>query len=256
MLGARTDHASIATEAKVVKRLREQGIKKSDLSREDFLKHAWDWTDEYGGIILKQLRRLGASCDWDRTAFTLDDVRSEQVVDVFIDLHKKGLIYRGLRMVNWDPVALTAISDEEVIHKEENSRLYYMSYQIDGSDEALQVATTRPETIFGDTAVCVHPEDQRYQHLKGKQAIVPLVGRKVPIIFDEYVDIEFGTGALKVTPAHDTNDQMLGEKHNLEVINVFDEHAALNEYGGEFAGLDRFVARKSGQGTRGGWTFS
>ena len=239
-----TDHASIATEAKVVKRLREQGIKKSDLSREDFLKHAWDWTDEYGGIILKQLRRLGASCDWDRTAFTLDDVRSEQVVDVFIDLHKKGLIYRGLRMVNWDPVALTAISDEEVIHKEENSRLYYMSYQIDGSDEALQVATTRPETIFGDTAVCVHPEDQRYQHLKGKQAIVPLVGRKVPIIFDEYVDIEFGTGALKVTPAHDTNDQMLGEKHNLEVINVFDEHAALNEYGGEFAGLDRFVARK------------
>ena len=239
-----TDHASIATEAKVVKRLREQGIKKSDLSREDFLKHAWDWTDEYGGIILKQLRRLGASCDWDRTAFTLDDVRSEQVVDVFIDLHKKGLIYRGLRMVNWDPVALTAISDEEVIHKEENSRLYYMSYQIDGSDEALQVATTRPETIFGDTAVCVHPEDQRYQHLKGKQAIVPLVGRKVPIIFDEYVDIEFGTGALKVTPAHDTNDQMLGEKHDLEVINVFDEHAALNEHGGQFVGLDRFDARK------------
>ena len=239
-----TDHASIATEAKVVKRLREQGIKKSDLSREDFLKHAWDWTDEYGGIILKQLRRLGASCDWDRTAFTLDDVRSEQVVDVFIDLHKKGLIYRGLRMVNWDPVALTAISDEEVIHKEENSRLYYMSYQIDGSDEALQVATTRPETIFGDTAVCVHPEDQRYHHLKGKQAIVPLVGRKVPIIFDEYVDIEFGTGALKVTPAHDTNDQMLGEKHDLEVINVFDEHAALNEHGGQFVGLDRFDARK------------
>jgi valyl-tRNA synthetase len=239
-----TDHASIATEAKVVKRLREQGIKKSDLSREDFLKHAWDWTDEYGGIILKQLRRLGASCDWDRTAFTLDEVRSEQVIDVFIDLHQKGMIYRGLRMVNWDPVALTAVSDEEVIHKEENSRLYYMIYKIEGSDEALQVATTRPETIFGDTAVCVNPEDERYQHLKGKKAIVPLVGRAVPIIFDEYVDIEFGTGALKVTPAHDTNDQMLGEKHNLEVIDVFDQHAALNEHGGEFAGLDRFDARK------------
>jgi len=240
-----TDHASIATEAKVVKRLREQGIKKSDLSREDFLKHAWDWTDEYGGIILKQLRRLGASCDWDRTAFTLDEVRSEQVIDVFIDLYNKGMIYRGLRMVNWDPVALTAVSDEEVIHKEENSRLYYMTYKIEGSDEALQVATTRPETIFGDTAVCVNPDDERYQHLKGKNAIVPLVGRVVPIIFDEYVDIEFGTGALKVTPAHDTNDQMLGEKHNLDVIDVFDQHAALNEHAGAFAGQDRFEARKN-----------
>jgi valyl-tRNA synthetase len=240
-----TDHASIATEAKVVKRLREQGIKKSDLSREDFLKHAWDWTDEYGGIILKQLRRLGASCDWDRTAFTLDDVRSEQVIDVFIDLYNKGMIYRGLRMVNWDPVALTAVSDEEVIHKEENSRLYYMTYKIEGSDESLQVATTRPETIFGDTAVCVNPDDERYQHLKGKNAIVPLVGRVVPIIFDEYVDIEFGTGALKVTPAHDTNDQMLGEKHNLEVIDVFDQHAALNEHAGAFSGQDRFEARKN-----------
>ena len=187
-----TDHASIATEAKVVKRLREQGIKKSDLSREDFLKHAWDWTDEYGGIILKQLRHLGASCDWDRTAFTLDETRSEQVINVFIDLHKKGMIYRGLRMVNWDPVALTAVSDEEVIHKEENSRLYYMKYQIEGSEESLQVATTRPETIFGDTAVCVNPEDERYQHLKGKKAVVPLVGRAVPIIFDDYVDIEDG----------------------------------------------------------------
>ena len=239
-----TDHASIATEAKVVKRLREQGIKKSDLSREDFLKHAWEWTDEYGGIILKQLRHLGASCDWDRTAFTLDDVRSEEVIDVFIDLYKKGMIYRGLRMVNWDPVALTAVSDEEVIHKEENSRLYYMTYQIEGSDDVLQVATTRPETIFGDTAVCVNPEDERYQHLKGKNAIVPLVGRVVPIIFDEYVDIEFGTGALKVTPAHDTNDHMLGEKHGLEVIDVFDQHASLNEHAGEYAGQDRFDARK------------
>ena len=195
-------------------------------------------------MYLDQLKKLGASCDWDRTAFTLDEPRSEQVIDVFIDLHKKGLIYRGLRMVNWDPVALTAVSDEEVIHKEENSRLYYMTYNIEGSDESLQVATTRPETIFGDTAVCVNPEDERYQHLKGKKAIVPLVGRAVPIIFDDYVDIEFGTGALKVTPAHDTNDQMLGEKHNLEVIDVFDQHAALNEHGGEFSGLDRFEARK------------
>ncbi len=240
-----TDHASIATEAKVVKRLREQGIKKSDLSREDFLKHAWDWTDEYGGIILKQLRHLGASCDWDRTAFTLDETRSTQVIDVFIDLHKKGMIYRGLRMVNWDPVALTAVSDEEVIHKEENSRLYYMTYQIEGSKESLQVATTRPETIFGDTAVCVNPDDERYQHLKGKKVIVPLVGRAVPIIFDDYVDIEFGTGALKVTPAHDTNDNMLGEKHGLEVIDIFDQHAVLNTHGGAFEGMDRFVARKA-----------
>tara|TARA_B110001452_G_scaffold206715_1_gene176836 strand:- start:3666 stop:6251 length:2586 start_codon:yes stop_codon:yes gene_type:complete len=240
-----TDHASIATEAKVVKRLREQGIKKSDLSREDFLKHAWDWTDEYGGIILEQLRHLGASCDWDRTAFTLDETRSTQVIDVFIDLHKKGMIYRGLRMVNWDPVALTAVSDEEVIHKEENSRLYYMTYQIEGSEESLQVATTRPETIFGDTAVCVNPDDQRYHHLKGKKAIVPLVGRAVPIIFDDYVDIEFGTGALKVTPAHDTNDNMLGEKHGLEVIDIFDQHAVLNAHGGAFEGMDRFVARKA-----------
>jgi len=240
-----TDHASIATEAKVVKRLREQGIKKSDLSREDFLKHAWDWTDEYGGIILEQLRHLGASCDWDRTAFTLDETRSTQVIDVFIDLHKKGMIYRGLRMVNWDPVALTAVSDEEVIHKEENSRLYYMTYQIEGSEESLQVATTRPETIFGDTAVCVNPDDQRYHHLKGKKAIVPLVGRAVPIFFDDYVDIEFGTGALKVTPAHDTNDNMLGEKHGLEVIDIFDQHAVLNAHGGAFEGMDRFVARKA-----------
>ena len=239
-----TDHASIATEAKVVKKLREEGVKKSDLSRDEFLGHAWDWTHEYGGIILEQLKKLGASCDWDRTAFTLDEARSSQVLDVFIDLYNKGLIYRGLRMVNWDPVALTAVSDEEVIHKEENSRLYYMTYQIEGSDDVLQVATTRPETIFGDTAVCVNPEDERYQHLKGKNAIVPLVGRVVPIIFDEYVDIEFGTGALKVTPAHDTNDHMLGEKHGLEVIDVFDQHASLNEHAGEYAGQDRFDARK------------
>ncbi len=239
-----TDHASIATEAKVVKRLREQGIKKSDLSRDEFLKHAWDWTDEYGGIILKQLRHLGASCDWDRTAFTLDEKRSEQVIDVFIDLHQKGMIYRGLRMVNWDPVAQTAVSDEEVIHKEENSRLYYMTYQIEGSEESLQVATTRPETIFGDTAVCVNPDDDRYKHLHGKKAIVPLVGRAVPIIADDYVDVEFGTGALKVTPAHDQNDNMLGEKYELEVIDIFDDHAVLNAHGGEFEGLDRFDARK------------
>ncbi|MEY2963916.1 MAG: hypothetical protein RL754_1177 [Bacteroidota bacterium] len=239
-----TDHASIATEAKVVKRLREQGIKKSDLSREDFLGHAWDWTNEYGGIILKQLQKLGASCDWDRTAFTLDEVRSNEVLKVFVDLYEKGLIYRGLRMVNWDPVALTAVSDEEVIHKEENSRLYYMTYKIVGSEEALVVATTRPETIFGDTAVCVNPTDERYQHLVGQKAIVPLVGREVPIIADDYVDVEFGTGALKVTPAHDQNDNMLGEKYNLEVIDIFDDHAVLNEHGGEFAGLDRFDARK------------
>ena len=239
-----TDHASIATEAKVVKKLREQGVKKSDLSREDFLGHAWDWTNEYGGIILKQLQKLGASCDWDRTAFTLDEVRSEQVLDVFVDLYEKGLIYRGLRMVNWDPVALTAVSDEEVIHKEENSRLYYMVYKIVGSEEVLTVATTRPETIFGDTAVCVNPNDERYQHLVGQKAIVPLVGREVTIIADDYVDIEFGTGALKVTPAHDENDNMLGEKYNLEVIDIFDDKASLNEHGGEFAGLDRFDARK------------
>ena len=239
-----TDHASIATEAKVVRRLREQGIKKSDLSRDEFLKHAWDWTDEYGGKILKQLRRIGASCDWDRTAFTLDEDRSKQVIDVFIDLHEKGMIYRGLRMVNWDPVALTAVSDEEVIHKEENSRMYYMSYQIEGSDELLQVATTRPETIFGDSAVCVNPDDDRYKHLHGKRVLVPLVGRSVPIITDDYVDIEFGTGALKVTPAHDQNDNMLGEKHGLEVIDIFDQHASLNEHGGVFSGLDRFEARK------------
>ena len=239
-----TDHASIATEAKVVKKLREEGVKKSDLSRDEFLGHAWDWTHEYGGIILEQLKKLGASCDWDRTAFTLDEARSSQVLDVFIDLYNKGLIYRGLRMVNWDPVALTAVSDEEVIHKEENSRLYYLRYAVEGSDEVLTIATTRPETIFGDTAVCVNPSDERYAHLVGKKAIVPLVGRAVPIIADEYVDVEFGTGVLKVTPAHDQNDNMLGEKYQLETIDVFDERAVLNQHAGEFCGLDRFDARK------------
>ena len=201
-----TDHASIATEAKVVNRLASQGIKKTDLSRDEFLKHAWDWTEEHGGIILKQLRRLGASCDWDRTAFTMDEIRSESVIKVFVDLYKKGMIYRGVRMVNWDPVALTALSDEEVIHKEEQSKLYYLKYKVEGEEEYAIVATTRPETIMGDTAMCINPNDPKNAHLKGKKVIVPIVGRSIPVIEDEYVDIEFGTGCLKVTPAHDVND--------------------------------------------------
>ncbi|MGB1075298.1 MAG: valine--tRNA ligase [Flavobacteriales bacterium] len=240
-----TDHASIATEAKVVRRLREQGIKKSDLSRDDFMKHAWSWTEEHGGIILEQLKKLGASCDWDRTRFTLDEKYYEGVVDTFIDLFNKGLIYRGVRMVNWDPVALTALSDEEVIHREENGKLYHIRYRIAGTaDEWLTIATTRPETILGDTAICVHPEDDRYTHLHGCKAMVPICNREVPIILDDYVDPEFGTGCLKVTPAHDVNDHELGAKHNLETIDILHSDGRLNEHGGPYAGQDRFDVRK------------
>lgn len=239
-----TDHASIATEAKVVKRLADQGIKKSDLTREEFLRHAWDWTNEYGGIILKQLRKLGASCDWERTAFTMDEVRSKSVLDVFVELYNRGLVYRGVRVVNWDPEAQTAVSDEEVIYKEQQGKLYYLRYYIEGASDYVVVATTRPETIMGDTAVCINPNDERYKHLRGKRLIVPLVGRAVPIIEDEYVDISFGTGCLKVTPAHDVNDYMLGEKHQLESIDIFNDDATLNANGGVYAGLDRFVVRE------------
>ena len=240
-----TDHASIATEAKVVNKLAAEGIKKTDLTREEFLKHAWAWTETHGGIILKQLRRLGASCDWDRTAFTMDETRSRSVIKVFVDLFNKGLIYRGVRMVNWDPKALTALSDEEVIYKEEHSKLYYLRYMIEGeADKYIIVATTRPETILGDTAVCVNPNDPRYGYLKGKRVIVPLVGRAVPIIMDDYVDIEFGTGCLKVTPAHDVNDYMLGEKYNLPVIDIFNDNGTIGEAGGMYVGQDRFDVRK------------
>ncbi|MCB0802651.1 MAG: class I tRNA ligase family protein, partial [Flavobacteriales bacterium] len=239
-----TDHASIATEAKVVQRLAKQGINKSDLTREEFMKHAWEWTDEYGGTILKQLKRLGASCDWERTRFTLEEDLSEAVIDVFIDLHEKGLIYRGARMVNWDPAAQTALSDEEVVHKEVNSKLYYLNYQIEGSEESLTIATTRPETILGDTAICVNPTDERYAHLKGKRAIVPLINRSIPIIQDEYVDVEFGTGCLKVTPAHDLNDYNLGIKHNLESIDILNDDGTLNENAQLYVGQDRFEVRK------------
>ncbi len=239
-----TDHASIATEAKVVNLLKEQGISKKDITREEFLKHAWEWKEKYGGIILKQLEKLGASCDWDRTRFTMEADLSEAVIDVFIDLHKKGKIYRGVRMVNWDPKGLTAVSDEEVIHKEVNSKLFYVRYQIQDSDEWITIATTRPETILGDTAICVHPEDERYKNLKGKFAIVPLINRAVPIIFDEYIDIEFGTGALKVTPAHDINDYNLGIKHNLEVIDTLNPDGTLSEKAQLYVGEDRFAVRK------------
>ena len=239
-----TDHASIATEAKVVNKLAQQGIKKTDLTRDEFLKHAWDWTHEHGGIILKQLRKLGASCDWDRTAFTMDEKRSEGVIKVFCDLYNKGLIYRGVRMVNWDPKALTALSDEEVIYKDEHSKLYYLRYFIEGEDKYIIVATTRPETILGDSAVCVNPNDERYSFLKGKRVIVPLVNRAVPIIMDEYVDIEFGTGCLKVTPAHDVNDYMLGEKYNLPTIDIFNNDGTISEAGGMYIGMDRFDVRK------------
>ena len=260
-----TDHASIATEAKVVKKLAEQGIKKHDLTRDEFLKHAWDWTDEHGGIILKQLRRLGASCDWDRTAFTMDEKRSASVIKVFVDLYNKGYIYRGLRMVNWDPKALTALSTEEVIYKEEKSKLFHLKYYVADLDnlenlEALEkegniihkdekgyyavVATTRPETIMGDTAMCINPKDQKNQWLKGKKVIVPLVGRVIPVIEDRYVDIEFGTGCLKVTPAHDTNDYMLGKTHNLETIDIFNADGTISEQSPLYVGMDRFACRK------------
>ena len=239
-----TDHASIATEAKVVNRLAQQGIKKTDLTRDEFLKHAWDWTHEHGGIILQQLRKLGASCDWSRTSFTMDEKRSESVLKVFVDLYNKGLIYRGVRMVNWDPKALTALSDEEVIYKEEHSKLFYLRYKIVGEDGYAIVATTRPETIMGDTAMCINPNDPKNQHLRGKRVIVPLVGREIPVIEDEYVDIEFGTGCLKVTPAHDPNDYMLGEKYNLESIDIFNDNGTLSEAAGLYVGMDRFDVRK------------
>ena len=239
-----TDHASIATEAKVVAKLKEQGIDKNDLTREEFLAHAWEWKHEYGGIILEQLKKLGCSCDWERTAFTMDPDMSEAVVKVFVDLYNKGLIYRGYRMVNWDPEAKTTLSDEEVIHVEKQGNLYYLEYKIAGSQETLTIATTRPETIFGDTAICINPNDTRFTHLKGKKAIVPLCNRVIPIIEDEYVDVEFGTGCLKVTPAHDENDKVLGDKHKLEVIDIFHEDASLNSFGLHYEGKDRFVARK------------
>ncbi len=239
-----TDHAAIATEAKVVAKLAAEGIKKTDLTREEFLKHAWDWTEKYGGIILTQLRKLGASCDWERTAFTMDPIRSKSVIKVFVDLYRKGLIYRGKRMVNWDPKARTALSDIEVIYKEEHSKLYYLRYKIVGEDGYAIVATTRPETIMGDTAMCINPADPKNQHLRGKRVIVPLVGREIPVIEDDYVDIEFGTGCLKVTPAHDMNDYMLGQKHNLESIDIFNDDATLSEAAGMYVGMDRFACRE------------
>ncbi len=240
-----TDHASIATEAKVVARLKEQGIQKSDLTREEFLAHAWEWKEEYGGVILEQLKKLGASCDWERTAFTMDPKMSESVIKTFVDLYNKGLIYRGYRMVNWDPEAKTTLSDEEVIYEEKQGLLYYLNYKIEGSNDTLTIATTRPETIFGDTAICINPTDERFQHLKGKNAIVPIANRVIPIIEDEYVDVEFGTGCLKVTPAHDENDKVLGDKHQLEVIDIFNADASLNSNGLHYEGQDRFECRKN-----------
>lgn len=238
------DHASIATEAKVVAKLKTEGIKKADLSREEFLKHAWDWTDEYGGVILEQLKKLGCSCDWDRTKFTMDDDMSASVIKVFVNLFDKGLIYRGHRMVNWDPEAKTTLSDEEVIYEEKQGLLYYLAYQIEGSNEKVTIATTRPETILGDTAICINPNDDRFGHLKGKRVVVPICGRVIPIIEDDYVDMEFGTGCLKVTPAHDVNDKALGEKHRLETIDIFNDDASLNSFGLHYQGKDRFVVRK------------
>ncbi|WP_396171134.1 valine--tRNA ligase [Flavobacterium sp.] len=238
-----TDHASIATEAKVVAKLKSEGINKSDLSREEFLKHAYDWTDKYGGTILEQLKQLGCSCDWDRTKFTMDPDMSASVIKSFVDLYNKGQIYRGYRMVNWDPEAKTTLSDEEVIYEEQQGKLFFLKYKIEGSEDFLTVATTRPETIFGDTAICINPNDERFAHLKGKKAIVPICGRIIPIIEDDYVDIEFGTGCLKVTPAHDVNDKALGEKHNLEIVDIFNEDATLNSFGLHYQGKDRFVVR-------------
>ena len=240
-----TDHASIATEAKVVAKLKSEGINKSDISREEFLKHAWDWTDKYGGTILEQLKKLGCSCDWDRTRFTMEPKLSQQVIKSFVDLYNKGLIYRGYRMVNWDPEAKTNISDEEVIFKEQNGKLFYLKYQIEGSEDFLSVATTRPETIFGDTAVCINPNDERYAHLKGKNVIVPIANRVIPIIEDDYVDIEFGTGALKITPAHDTNDYEIGQRHQLPMIDSLDDDANLNQHGLHYNGQNRFEVRKA-----------
>jgi valyl-tRNA synthetase len=239
-----TDHASIATEAKVVAKLKDEGINKNKLSREDFLLHAWDWKEKHGGIILEQLKKLGASCDWERTKFTMDDDMSESVIKVFVDLYNKGLIYRGVRMVNWDPVAKTAVSDEEVNYKEVNSKLYYIRYKIDGDDGYVTIATTRPETILGDTAVCVHPDDERFKPLHGKKVLVPLVNRSVPIILDDYVDKEFGTGALKITPAHDINDYEIGDKHQLETIDIFNDDGTLNESAQIYIGEDRFIVRE------------
>ena len=239
-----TDHASIATEAKVVAKLKSEGINKNDLTREEFLKHAWDWTNKYGGTILEQLKQLGCSCDWSRTKFTMDEDMSASVIHSFVDLYNKGLIYRGYRMVNWDPEAKTTLSDEEVIFEERQGKLYFINYKIEGSEDFLTVATTRPETIFGDTAICINPNDERFTHLKGKKAIIPISGRVIPIIEDEYVDVEFGTGCLKVTPAHDMNDKTLGEKHNLEIIDIFNEDATLNSFGLHYQGKDRFVVRE------------
>ena len=243
------DHASIATEAKVVAMLREKGIEKSSLTREEFLRHAWEWKEKYGGVILKQLRKLGASCDWDRTCFTMDEARTESVLRVFCDLYEKGKIYRGVRMVNWDPAAQTALSDEEVVFKESHGKLYYLRYKVEGTDRAIIVATTRPETILGDTALCVNPNDERYKSLPADaRVVVPLVGRSIPVIRDEYVDIEFGTGALKVTPAHDVNDYMLGEKYNLEVIDIFNDDGTINDKVGLYVGMDRFDVRRKIEG--------
>ena len=240
-----TDHASIATEAKVVQKLRSEGIKKSDLSRDEFLEYAWEWTNKHGGIILEQLKKLGTSCDWDRTTFTMDDNYYNEVINVFCDLHDKGFIYRGERMINWDPDAKTALSDEEVFYKEVNSKLYYVRYKVkDSEDEWIQIATTRPETILGDSAICINPNDDRYSHLAGKEVLVPLINRTIPIIFDDYVDMDFGTGCLKITPAHDPNDYEIGKNHNLEVINILNPNGTLNQNAKLYVGEDRFEVRK------------